>query len=509
MKNIFLFILVLTCAIVTHAQKKLIPVKKSTLTGIDLPPGSKQDGRLLSQSMAGFLMDTESEKRKTTLLTAEVLILPPVSLSNFNKDTLAQRLSSKNWKIVATEGDTYLWLQKDKSFVIAYFSIETKETSLYFAETTSTPDFNAQVETTTSNEPAVEPTKDINNGIDLPDGKQQSSVVTNTSIATSGSLINYVWKSQQNRKDALGNYAGYSTNSYQFYSDGTYKFSTTTFQNYAPKYYMVYEDGNYQVDGNKITLKPVTSKFEVRQQEKTDPVLKSGNLGLDEVQYRFEFTTIYNRQRLILAPTTSSETKRDGSFNFYSDGAMTKSYIYDAEEKPATQNNNNQTAQSSTTINSPILGTWRRGKGVTGYGGRWSSTGYQYTFNANGTYSYIIKTYVEDDPETLLTRESGNFLVSGNTVTLDPKTNVIEAWSKSNGGDNYKALITSQNKPLEKITYQFTLHFFPELKETDLVLIYGNETVRDGKFNASEAFPTGWRFSPAGPEYKPIKLPGE
>jgi hypothetical protein len=53
------------------------------------------------------------------------------------------------------------------------------------------------------------------------------------------------------------------------------------------------------------------------------------------------------------------------------------------------------------------------------------------------------------------------------------------------------------------------MHFFPELKETDLVLIYGNETVRDGKYNATEAFATGWRFSPAGPEYKPITLPGE
>jgi hypothetical protein len=398
--------------------------------------------------------------------------------------------------------------------------METKGTNLYFAEAISAPDFNAQAENTTGNPPvaapvippATQPIQNTNKAIEPTDGKQQSNTITNTPVAASGSLTNYVWKSNQNRKDAMGNYAGYSTNSYQFYSNGTYKFSTTTFQNYAPKYYMVYEDGTYQIDGNKITLKPVTSKFEVRQQEKTDPVLKSGNLGLDEVQYRFEFTTIYNRQRLILAPTTSSETKRDGGFNFYSDGAMTKSYLYDAEEKPATQNNNNQSAQSTTTINSPIIGTWRRGKGVTLYGGsfgRWSSTGYQYTFNANGTYTYIIKTYVEDDPETLLTRESGIFSVSGNTVTLDPKTNVIEAWSKSNGGDNYKALITSQNKPLEKITYQFTIHFFPELKETDLVLMYGNETVRDGKYNATDAFPTGWRFSPAGPDYKPIKLPGE
>ncbi len=352
MKKILLLLFLYVFVTSTYAQKKLIPVKKSTVTGIDLPNGSKQDGRLMSQSMAGFMMDTESDKRKTTLRTAEVLILPPVSLSKFNKDTLVQRLSSKNWKIVATEGDTYLWLQKDKSFVIAYFSIETKETSLYFAETTSTPDFNTQVETTTS-QPAAQPVVEPSSKAVIP------------------------------------------------------------------------------------AAQPVNQ------------------------------------------PT------------------------------PQTVTQSPQNKTTNTSINSPIVGIWRRGTGGSNYGGRWSSTGYQYTFNTNGTYTYIIKTYVEDDPETLLTRESGTFAISGNTVTLDPKTNVIEAWSKSNGGDNYKALITRQNKPLEKITYQFTLHYFPELKETGLVLIYSKETIRDGKYNASDAFPTGWRFSPAGPEYKPIQLPGD
>lgn len=157
--------------------------------------------------------------------------------------------------------------------------------------------------------------------------------------------------------------------------------------------------------------------------------------------------------------------------------------------------------------NTSIIGIWRRGTGSSNYSGRWSSSGYQYTFNSNGTYNYIVKTYVEDDKETLLTRESGNYLVRENDLTLDPKINVIEAWSKSNGGDNYKHLITSQNMPIEKITYQFVLHYFPELKETGLVLLYGNETARDGKYNGSDSFPKGWRFSQAGPDYKPIKLP--
>ena len=265
-----------------------------------------------------------------------------------------QRLSSKSWKIIATEGDNYLWLQKEQSFVIAYFSVETKGVNLYFAETTATPDFNARAGNTTSNQPAALP---------------------------------------------------------------------------------------------------------------------------------------------VIEPAAKAVALPDGS------------PANQSPSQPVNQPTQNKT--NNTSINSPIVGTWRRGKGVTLYGGRWSSTGYQYSFNANGTYTYVIKTYVEDDPETLLTRESGIFMISGNTVTLDPKTNVIEAWSKSNGGDNYKALITAQNKPLEKITYQFTIQFVPELKETGLFLVYRAETARDGKYNGTDSFPNGWRFSPAGPDYKPIKLPGE
>ncbi len=91
--------------------------------------------------------------------------------------------------------------------------------------------------------------------------------------------------------------------------------------------------------------------------------------------------------------------------------------------------------------------------------------------------------------KNLCERRSGNFAETRKWYLyckrkyhyLDPKANVIEAWSKSNSSDNYKALITSQNKPLEMTTYQFTIQLIPEIKETGLILLYGNETARDGK----------------------------
>ena len=175
---------------------------------------------------------------------------------------------------------------------------------------------------------------------------QQNNKETNTQ--TAGSLTNYVWKSHQNRKDAMGNNAGYSTNSYQFYSNGTYKFSNTTFQYYTPKYYMVNEEGTYQINGNKITIKPVKSKFDVRQKEKTDPVSKSGNFNLDVVQYSFEYATVYDRLRLVLVPGNEKETKRDGIFNYYVNGEKTKAYLYDAEEALSTQTTNKPTVESPT-----------------------------------------------------------------------------------------------------------------------------------------------------------------
>jgi hypothetical protein len=159
-----------------------------------------------------------------------------------------------------------------------------------------------------------------------------------TNTKTAGALTNFIWKSHQNRKDAMGNNAGYSTNSYQFYSNGTYKFSNTTFQYHLPKYYMISEEGTYEVNGNKITLKPLKSKFYVRQREKTDPVIKSGNLSLDVVQYNFEYATVYDRLRLVLVPGNEKETTRDGVFNYYVNGQKSKSYLYDAEDALPAQN---------------------------------------------------------------------------------------------------------------------------------------------------------------------------
>ena len=94
---------------------------------------------------------------------------------------------------------------------------------------------------------------------------------------------------------------------------------------------MVDEEGTYTVNGSKITLKPSKSNFHTHQKLKTDPAIKSGSFSLQTVPYSFEFVTVYDRLRLVLVPADGQVTKRDGPFNYYTNGQMTKSYLYDAE----------------------------------------------------------------------------------------------------------------------------------------------------------------------------------
>lgn len=160
MKKIFLIGLVCVFAAVAHAQKKLTPVTQSSLTGMGLPKDSKQDTRILSVAAAATLLEMESDKANTKVQNTEVLVLPPASLTKFNKDSLIKRLGSCNWKAIGAESDKFAWFQKDKRFVIAYFSTNTKQTDLYLAEAASTPNFATPANNATVNPivlPAVPP----------------------------------------------------------------------------------------------------------------------------------------------------------------------------------------------------------------------------------------------------------------------------------------------------------------------------------------------------------------
>lgn len=145
------------------------------------------------------------------------------------------------------------------------------------------------------------------------------------------SLAGNFWKQGGIREGMLG-HAGLSTatfsKTYYFLSDGTYKFFVVNMQLAAPKYYLENEEGTYRVAGNTITITPRKSSFSQHRLNKEDPPIKSGNLPLLTVQYRFEFWLHDDNWALLLSPVEGNENKRDGTFSFYRNGEPQRTYQY-------------------------------------------------------------------------------------------------------------------------------------------------------------------------------------
>ena len=132
----------------------------------------------------------------------------------------------------------------------------------------------------------------------------------------------------------------------------------------------------------------------------------------------------------------------------------------------------------------------------------------QYTFNANGTYNFYSKTFDPFMDKILLGKENGTYQISGNNITINPSKSVLEAWSKKDGADRWGRLLSSQNNKLEKITYQFTRHYFSGIKNWSLVLQADRPTQRDGSFSGGSAFSNAWLYgTPCAQCY--INLPGQ
>jgi hypothetical protein len=329
MKKIIWFAVFIFSVANVFAQKKLVPVSHSDITGITLPIGSKKDGRILSNAAASTLLEMESNKSNVKISATEVLMLPPFSSGGFNNDSLFKKLSDFGWQISAIEGDKeYAWLKKGNRIVISYFSVGSREIDLYFGEASSAPIRKVQ-EIKSMN------SQQIMNG-------SADAVKSNNPVAT---------KATENSID-----------------------------------------------------------------------------------------------------------------------------------------------------NSAIIGTWgvsasnqssyRLNNGVMNYITR------QYTFNPNGTYSFVSKAFDPFMDKILLGRENGTYQINGTNLTINPEKSVLEAWSKKDGKDEWGNFLSSQNITLENVTYQFTKHYFSGVREWSLVLQTDKQTHRDGPFSGSTTFNNSWIYSP-------------
>lgn len=118
----------------------------------------------------------------------------------------------------------------------------------------------------------------------------------------------------------------------------------------------------------------------------------------------------------------------------------------------------------------------------------------QYTFTANGTYSFISKAFDPLVDKIVLGKESGTYQTNGNSITVSPQKSVLEGWSKNKGRDEWGSLLNTENGLLEKTTYQFTKHYFSGIKEWSLILQADKITKRDGPFSGGAAFSNAWIY---------------
>jgi len=155
---------------------------------------------------------------------------------------------------------------------------------------------------------------------------------------------------------------------------------------------------------------------------------------------------------------------------------------------------------NTTDDSASIMGTWGVSSGNhSSYAMSNGLSGYikrQYTFNADGTYIFLSKNFQMTSDKILLVRQHGKYQVSGNNLTISPTSSVIEAWSKKQGIDEWGTRVNSQPYPLEKVTYQFTKHYFSGIQTWSLVFQSGTATQRDGPYVGGSAFDNAWIYQP-------------
>ena len=172
-----------------------------------------------------------------------------------------------------------------------------------------------------------------------------------------------------------------------------------------------------------------------------------------------------------------------------------------------------ETSIAAPPANNPIVGTWGQNLGAhMTYGDPVAAgmAGYskdQYTFNANGTYTFVSKTFRMAYDKIILVIENGTYQISGDTLSIRPQKSVIQAWSKMGGGDKWGRQLSSQPRKLEPVTYKFTKHYFSGIDEWNLVLQADQPTERDGPFSTFKLFPNAWYYKPISSNNPVVELP--
>jgi hypothetical protein len=147
-----------------------------------------------------------------------------------------------------------------------------------------------------------------------------------------------------------------------------------------------------------------------------------------------------------------------------------------------------------------LIGKWNRsGASHPHYAdpASWGTAGYttsRYEFKPDGSYIYTERSFWMMYQYIIIVKESGRYTVNGNELTVEPEKSIIQTFTKKNNVDELGALVKSQKRPLEKVTYTHTFYYFSGIGEWNLVLQATTPTKRDGNFSSNTTFHNAWYF---------------
>lgn len=335
-----------------------------------------------------------------------------------------------------------------------------------------------------------------------------------------GLWVNYTLESYGYSNGAPQLTAGYFRREYLIKADGTYVFRAKDWSVFAKDILFVYETGTWKVDGDKITITPMQGKggwwAKAASGRTTEwgSLRKASDYKAESVTYSFEFHYYSGTKETSLILRNPKATQRDrgtsgeGKVNewSYSPRPLDKSLIDNPPGFKVPAGSEGATAKTGKNVLADKTWEGTTAEKLTSGPTDYNSGGFfsrQYKFYSDGTYRFIAvdaSNYVDTKS---LAYETGTYSISGNKLTITPKTGRKEEWSKvgknSNGNSDVanRKINESWGKKVrtltwksETISYTFRVEFLQGNNANALILESEGPTEREGKGNKTYFFET-------------------
>ena len=145
MKHLMSIIFLAFFIVSALGQSKVTPVKRSELSGIELPAGAKQDKRILATASAKTLLDMIAKDNQITLVDDVEVFTLIGAVGSGTVDQVKQTAQKAGWQLTSLSGQTKYWLlKKNTTSLLMYLESTKKDTQLYLSplkviETSSPP----------------------------------------------------------------------------------------------------------------------------------------------------------------------------------------------------------------------------------------------------------------------------------------------------------------------------------------------------------------------------------